>query len=143
MSQYLDLWRWGWGVDIRKRCEDAVSAVYTKLKEEHLFFIWFNWFLGRGRSNCSFFFIFFFIVLCPLLGRKMVPRVNPLWHTKDRFTGFWWRVSSWGLRGKLQNFTTAWLLFTNSRRSYMAEILLKHHKTLSNQSINLSHWYSI
>ena len=43
------------------------------------------------------------------MGRQMVPRVkdnNSLWHAKDHFTGFQWRVGSWGLPRKLQNFKT-------------------------------------
>ena len=39
-------------------------------------------------------------------------------HRKDRFTGFRWRVGSWGTPGKIQN----WSLLTNSRRRCMADI---------------------
>ena len=31
---------------------------------------------------------------------------QPPWHAEDRFTGFRWRVGSWGPPGKLQNFKT-------------------------------------
>ena len=35
-----------------------------------------------------------------------VSRITTPWHAKDRFTGFRWRVGSWGPPGKLQNFKT-------------------------------------
>ena len=53
-------------------------------------------------------------------------------------------IGSWRPPGKLQN----WLLLTNSRRRYMAEIMPIRRKTLSNQSISCeipgnSHWIKV
>ena len=50
---------------------------------------------------------FYLKLLCPsdgTLNGAPCQELQPPWHAKDRFAGFWWRVGSWGPPGKLQNF---------------------------------------
>ena len=49
---------------------------------------------------------FYLKLLCPsdgTLNGAPCQELQPPWHAKDRFAGFWWRVGSWGPPGKLQN----------------------------------------
>ena len=77
-------------------------------------------------------FLYFYLkILCP---SRPVSKITTCLAHKDRFTGFRWRVGSWGPPRKFQ--ISNWPHFTNSRRHNMAEILPIRPNTLSNQSIN-------
>ena len=54
-------------------------------------------------SSHQVIYIFYIYFYVRRMGRKMVPRVKD--NSKNRFTGFRWRVGSWGPPEKLQNFT--------------------------------------
>ena len=68
------------------------------------------WFLRQNLKIFTLLHFLYFILNFYSVGWDVKPchlsRITTPWHAKDCFTGFWWKVGSWGPPGKLQIFKT-------------------------------------